>query len=90
MDLNEIKNEMNGKSKEEVLNIAKEADIQKLGLMIVAAQDDLTKELNEFLSGKKIAGSRSRKASLKLQGLFGLWRKNSVVAEKDMGKKKAE
>lgn len=87
MNLEEVKKELEGKDREAMLAIAKEADIQKLGFMIMALSDNMGKEVNEFLAGKKIAGARARKVSLDLQQLMGLFRKQSVLAEKTMGKK---
>lgn len=85
--LEEIKKELAGKDKAAVMEMAKDADANKLGFMLLAKQEEMAKEVNEFMSGKKVAGARARKASLIIQSLYGLFRKASVVAEKNMGKK---
>ena len=70
--------------KAELMKVAETASVQDLGQMILALQEEFAKESTDFLQGKKVAGARSRKASLKIQGLFGLWRKRSIesVAKK--------
>lgn len=85
--LEEVKKELLGKDKPAIMEIAKTADANKLGFMILAEQEEVAKEVNEFMAGKKVAGARARKASLIVQSLYGLFRKASVQAEKTMGKK---
>ena len=87
MNLEEVKKELEGKEKEAILAMAKEADIHKLSFMMMALFDNMSKEINEFLAGKKVAGLRARKASLILQQLMGMFRKQSGAYEKTMGKK---